>query len=82
MEIHFLKHHNAYTNKFNHALNELYDLGFQNITSLSYLEILTSLDKIPESHRQAIRNQGSSFNLFFFFFLLCLFLLKKSLLTY
>lgn len=52
MEIHYSKHHAAYVSNLNAALEHA-DVGNQSIE-----EILRSLDKLPESIRTAVRNNG------------------------
>src|SRR5271167_3269166 len=52
MEIHHDKHHAAYVNNVNAAL-EGSDLAERPIE-----ELLTSLDKVPEDKRGAVRNNG------------------------
>lgn len=52
MEIHYTKHHQAYINKLNDALNAHPDI------SVSLIEMLSSLDTLPESLRGAVRNHG------------------------
>lgn len=53
MEIHHGKHHNAYVTNLNKALENHPDLQ-----SKSLNELLTSLDSLPESIRNAVRNNG------------------------
>lgn len=53
MEIHHDKHHAGYVNKLNAALEGHPE--FQNMTAL---ELLTSLDSIPDGIRTAVRNNG------------------------
>ena len=52
MEIHHDKHHAAYVNNVNAALegSDLADLAIE--------ELLTSLDRVPEDKRNAVRNNG------------------------
>src|ERR1022692_4624155 len=52
MEIHHDKHHAAYVNNVNAALasSELADLPIE--------ELLTSLDRVPDDKRNAVRNNG------------------------
>jgi superoxide dismutase, Fe-Mn family len=52
MEIHHDKHHAAYVNNLNKALDGT-DLGNQSVESL-----IANLDKVPESSRMAVRNNG------------------------
>lgn len=56
MEIHYTKHHQAYTNNLNTALE-----GQEDLMSLTIEEILSDLDKIPGSIRQAVINNGGGF---------------------
>jgi Fe-Mn family superoxide dismutase len=56
MEIHHDKHHAAYTNNLNKALEE-----FPDLQSKSIEELLASLDNIPEKIRPAVRNNGGGF---------------------
>ena len=56
MEIHHSKHHQAYTDKFNAALEKHPEL-FQK--SAEYL--LTHLDEVPSSIRQAVQNHGGGY---------------------
>ncbi|OQC11358.1 MAG: Superoxide dismutase (Mn) [Tenericutes bacterium ADurb.Bin087] len=53
MEIHHTKHHGAYVNNLNAALAK--ESGFENWT---LEKILTNLEKLPESIRTAVRNNG------------------------
>ncbi len=53
MEIHHGKHHAAYINNLNKALE-----GHAHLQALSLDELLTSLDKVPENIRTAVRNNG------------------------
>jgi Fe-Mn family superoxide dismutase len=53
MEIHHGKHHNAYVTNLNKALEAHADLQ-----SLSIEQLLSQLDKVPESIRTAVRNNG------------------------
>ncbi len=62
MEIHHTKHHQAYIDKFNTALEKYPDLQEKSLTDL-----LTNLDSIPEDIRMAVRNHGGGhFNHSFF----------------
>ena len=56
MEIHHDKHHGAYTNNLNAALEQAPDWRGK-----SAEEILRSLDQLPESIRTAVRNNGGGF---------------------
>lgn len=61
MEIHYTKHHQGYVNKLNAALESAPDLN------LSLEEMLKDLTLVPESIRQAVRNNGGGhFNHSFF----------------
>lgn len=53
MEIHYSKHHQAYVNNLNAALAK-----HPEITGKSLMELLTSLDSVPEDIRSAVRNHG------------------------
>jgi Fe-Mn family superoxide dismutase len=53
MEIHHGKHHAAYVNNLNKALE-----GQAHLQALSLDELLASLDKVPENVRTAVRNNG------------------------
>src|SRR5438309_4248778 len=53
MEIHHGKHHAAYVNNLNKALEDHPDLQ-----ALSLEALLASLDKVPENIRAAVRNNG------------------------
>jgi Fe-Mn family superoxide dismutase len=53
MEIHHDKHHNAYVTNLNKALEAAPDLG-----NLSIEQLLSSLAKVPENIRTAVRNNG------------------------
>ncbi len=53
MEIHFSKHHQGYVNKLNAALEKHADLQKKNVEDL-----LRGIDKIPETIRTAVRNNG------------------------
>ena len=54
MELHHQKHHQAYVDKLNTALEEADD----KIKSLSIAELLQRLDELPETIRTTIRNNG------------------------
>ncbi|MEE9268634.1 MAG: superoxide dismutase [Candidatus Krumholzibacteria bacterium] len=56
MEIHHGKHHAAYTNNLNAALDKHSDLKDKSIEDL-----LTDLDAVPEDIRTAVRNNGGGF---------------------
>ncbi len=53
MEIHFTKHHQAYVNNLNAALDKHPDLHKKSLE-----ELLSGLDKVPEDIRTAVRNHG------------------------
>ena len=56
MEIHHSKHHQAYTNNFNAALE-----GHPDLLAKSAVEILTDLESVPEDIRTAVRNNGGGY---------------------
>lgn len=56
MEIHHSKHHNAYTTKFNAALE-----GHDDLASKAADDIITNLNDVPESIRTAVRNNGGGY---------------------
>jgi len=53
MEIHHGKHHNAYVTNLNKALE-----GHADLQALSIDQLLSSLDRVPEIIRTAVRNNG------------------------
>lgn len=53
MEIHYTKHHAAYVANVNKALE-----GHPELAGLSVEQLIGSLDKVPESIRTAVRNNG------------------------
>lgn len=53
METHHSKHHQAYTNNLNNALE-----GHEKFQKMEIEEILKSLDELPEDIRNAVRNNG------------------------
>uniref|UniRef100_UPI0039049F1B superoxide dismutase n=1 Tax=Gudongella sp. SC589 TaxID=3385990 RepID=UPI0039049F1B len=53
MEIHYTKHHQGYVNKLNKAIEN--EKGLQDMT---IEDLMASLDKVPESIRTAVRNNG------------------------
>ena len=53
MEIHHDKHHGAYVTNLNKALE-----GHADLQALSIEELLSSLDRVPENIRTAVRNNG------------------------
>lgn len=58
MEIHHTKHHQTYTDKLNAALEKCP----QNIQDMDILDILTSLDDVPQEQRGAINFNGGGFD--------------------
>jgi Fe-Mn family superoxide dismutase len=56
MGIHHDKHHAAYTNNLNAALE-----GHPNLAGKSIEALLSNLDDVPESIRTAVRNNGGGF---------------------
>jgi len=56
MEIHHSKHHQAYTDKFNAALEKYPELAEKTAE-----EILSNLNAIPEDIRMAVRNNGGGY---------------------
>lgn len=56
MEIHHTKHHQAYTDKLNAALEKYPDWAERPIE-----EILSSIDSVPEDIRIAVRNNGGGY---------------------
>ncbi|MEK6818558.1 MAG: superoxide dismutase [Nanoarchaeota archaeon] len=53
MEIHYTKHHQAYVDKLNLALEKHPEFGKKELR-----ELLEHLDKVPEDIRTAVRNHG------------------------
>ena len=53
MQIHHGKHHNGYVSKLNAALE-----GHDDLAALSVEELVSNLDRVPESIRGAVRNNG------------------------
>jgi Fe-Mn family superoxide dismutase len=53
MEIHHTKHHQAYVDNLNKALE-----GQDELRTLSIEELLQNIDKVPEGKRQAVINNG------------------------
>ncbi len=53
MEIHHDKHHQAYVNKLNDALE-----GHDDLAAKSVEDLLRGIDRVPESIRSAVRNHG------------------------
>src|SRR5688500_9475506 len=56
MEIHHTKHHQAYTDKLNAALEK-----YPQFADKSIEEILSDLDAVPEDIRTAVRNNGGGY---------------------
>jgi Fe-Mn family superoxide dismutase len=56
MSIHHDKHHAAYTNNLNAALE-----GHADLAGMSIEELLGNLDAVPESIRTAVRNNGGGY---------------------
>jgi Fe-Mn family superoxide dismutase len=56
MEIHYNKHHQAYTDNFNAALEKHPELF-----NIPVTELLKDYEKIPEDIRTAVRNQGGGY---------------------
>ena len=56
MEIHHSKHHQAYTDKFNAALE-----SEASVSGKSAEELITNLDTVPENIRTAVRNNGGGY---------------------
>jgi Fe-Mn family superoxide dismutase len=56
MQIHHGKHHAAYTNNLNAALE-----GHANLADKTIEELLGNLDSLPESIRTAVRNNGGGY---------------------
>lgn len=56
MEIHHSKHHQAYTNNFNAALE-----GHPDLLEKSAAEILTDLGNVPAEIQMAVRNNGGGY---------------------
>jgi len=53
MEIHYIKHHQAYIDNLNAALNK-----YPPLQNTSLAELLLNLDSVPEDIRSAVRNNG------------------------
>jgi Fe-Mn family superoxide dismutase len=53
MEIHYTKHHQAYVNKLNEALDKHPEIADKPLN-----ELLVNLDAVPEDIRTAVRNHG------------------------
>lgn len=56
MEIHHSKHHQAYTNNFNAALEKHSELAGKSVG-----ELLRDLNSVPEDIRTAVRNNGGGY---------------------
>jgi len=62
MKVHYLKHHQAYTNKLNDALTELrQDPETKHFAKMGIDSLLQHLDEIPVKLRGAIRNNGGGY---------------------
>lgn len=58
MEIHYTKHHAAYINNLNTALE-----GYANLQTKSLIDLVTYLDDVPEAIRTTVRNNaGGTYN--------------------
>lgn len=53
MEIHYTKHHQAYINNLNKALE-----GYPDLQNIPLIDLLKDLQCVPEIIRTAVRNQG------------------------
>src|SRR3989338_5082735 len=53
MEIHHTKHHKAYVDKLNSALEK-----FPNLQKKKVEELISNLDSVPDEIRTAVRNNG------------------------
>lgn len=53
MEVHYSKHHNAYVTKLNEALAQIPDFP-----DIAVEDLVESLDRIPETLRTTVRNNG------------------------
>lgn len=53
MEIHHTKHHQAYINNLNNALE-----GRDELANMSLIELLTNLESLPQEIRTTVRNNG------------------------
>ena len=53
MEIHHGKHHNAYVTNLNTAIS-----GHADLEAMSNAEICSTLDKVPDAIRAAVRSSG------------------------
>jgi len=58
MEIHYSKHHQAYTNGLNAALESL----ISELQNIELSKLLSSLDKIPENVRGAVNFHGGGYD--------------------
>jgi Fe-Mn family superoxide dismutase len=56
MEIHYTKHHQAYLNNLNKALE-----GHEELQSKAAVALIADLEAVPESIRGAVRNNGGGF---------------------
>ncbi len=53
MEIHYTKHHQAYVDNLNKALE-----GFPTLQTIELAELLAGIDNLPEEIKTAVRNNG------------------------
>ena len=58
MEIHHTKHHQAYTNGLNTALESL----SSELQNMELIKLLSSLDKVPENVRGAVNFHGGGYD--------------------
>ena len=58
MEIHYSKHHQAYTNGLNTALESL----SSELQNMELIKLLSSLDKVPENVRGAVNFHGGGYD--------------------
>ncbi len=58
MEIHYSKHHQAYTNGLNTAFESL----SSELQNMELTKLLTSLDKVPENVRSAVNFHGGGYD--------------------
>jgi Fe-Mn family superoxide dismutase len=62
MEIHYSKHHAAYVEKLNAALQ-----GHEDLMKMDVVELLADLNKVPDNIRTAVRNNGGGHANHYFF---------------
>lgn len=62
MEIHYTKHHQAYINKLNEALEKHPEIADKPLS-----ELLADIDSVPDDIRTAVRNHGGGHNNHSFF---------------